>query len=61
MFLEEKDFCFYSFYRFYAIFVKFSTDFVDLNVENAQHGTSSMSSRFFRREKCCFSNEKISN
>ena len=37
-----------KFLRFYAIFVKFSIDFVDENVENVQHGTNSLSSRLFR-------------
>ena len=39
-------------------FVKFSIEFVDKNVENAQQGTSSLSSRHFRRNNCCFPDEK---
>ena len=33
---------------FYAIFVKFSTDFVDWNVEKSQQGTNLLSSSLFR-------------
>ena len=32
--------------------------FVDKNVENAQHGTSLLSSRLFRSDNYCFPNEK---
>ena len=35
---------------FYAIFVKFSTDFVDWNVEKSQQGTNLLSSSLFRRD-----------
>ena len=35
---------FFDFYRLYAIFVKFLTDFVDLNVEKSEKGTRSLSS-----------------
>ena len=36
--------------RDYAIFVKFSTDFVDWNVEKSQQGTNLLSSSLFRRD-----------
>ena len=35
---------------FYAFFVKFSTDFVDWNVEKSQQGTNLLSSSLFRRD-----------
>ena len=35
---------------FYATFVKFSTDFVDWNVEKSQQGTNLLSSSLFRRD-----------
>ena len=52
---------FSKFQSFYAIFVKFSTEFVDWNVENAQrdrNGRNSLSSMLFRRDNGCFLNEK---
>ena len=49
---------FSDFQRLYAIFVKFSLDFVDQNVENGQRGTNLLSSRIFRKENCYFQNEK---
>ena len=42
---------------FYEIFDEFSVDFVDLNFQNAQHGTNSLSSRLFRRYNCRFLGE----
>ena len=47
-----------NFQIFYAVFVKFMTDLVDWNDENAQHGKILLSSRLFRRDNCCFLNEK---
>ena len=41
---------FSNFQSFYAIFVKFSTDFVDWNVEKSQQGTNLLSSSLFRRD-----------
>ena len=41
---------FSKFQSFYAIFVKFSTDFVDWNVEKSQQGTNLLSSSLFRRD-----------
>ena len=41
---------FSKFQCFYAIFVKFSTDFVDWNVEKTQQGTNLLSSSLFRRD-----------
>ena len=41
---------FSKFQNFYAIFVKFSTDFVDWNVEKSQQGTNLLSSSLFRRD-----------
>ena len=41
---------FSNFQSFYAIFVKFATDFVDWNVEKSQQGTNSLSSSVFRRD-----------
>ena len=41
---------FSNFQSFYAIFVKFSTDFVDWNVEKSQQGTNLLSSGLFRRD-----------
>ena len=42
---------FSDFYRFYEIFVKFSIDFVALNVEREKNALSKM---LFRRNKCNF-------
>ena len=42
---DKKKTKFPDFNHFYAIFIKFSIDFVDYDVENVQHGTSSLSSR----------------
>ena len=39
-----------KFQSFYASFVKFSTDFVDWNVEKSQQGTNLLSSSLFRRD-----------
>ena len=47
-----------NFRSFNAIFVKFSTDFVDWNVEKSQQGTSLLSSSLFRRDSCNFQVEK---
>ena len=41
---------FSKFQSFYAIFVKFSTDFVDWNVGKSQQGTNLLSSSLFRRD-----------
>ena len=41
---------FSKFQNFYAIFVKFSTDFVDWKVEKSQQGTNLLSSSLFRRD-----------
>ena len=41
---------FSKFQNFYAIFVKFSTDFVDWNVEKSQQGTNLLSSSLFLRD-----------
>ena len=41
---------FSKFQSFYAIFVKFSTDFVDWNVEKSQQGTNLLCSSLFRRD-----------
>ena len=41
---------FSNFQSFYAIFVKFSTDFVNWNVEKSQQGTNLLSSSLFRRD-----------
>ena len=43
----------------YAIFVKLSIDFVDKNVDNAQHGTSSLSSRLSEEIIAVFQMKKI--
>ena len=43
---------------FYAIFVKFSTDFFDWNVEQSKQGTNLLSSRLFGRVNCGFQVEK---
>ena len=50
-----------DFQHFFALFLKFSVEFVDKNVENAQHGTISLSSRHCERDNCCFLYEKLSN
>ena len=42
---NDKKTKFPDFNHFYAIFIKFSINFVDYDVENVQHGTSSLSSR----------------
>ena len=47
-----------NFQSFNAIFVKFSTDFVDWNVEKSQQGTNLLSSSLFRRDSCAFQVEK---
>ena len=47
-----------QFLKFYAIFVKISTDFVDKIVKNTQNGTNLLSSRFFWRFYCSFADEK---
>ena len=41
---------FSKFQSFHAIFVKFSRDFVDWNVEKSQEGTNLLSSSLFRRD-----------
>ena len=51
---------FLNFFRFYAIFVKFSADFVDWNVEKSQEGTSLLSSSLLGRGNCGFRDKKIS-
>ena len=38
--------------------VKFLIDVVDLNVINAQYGTTLLSSRLFQSDNCCFLVEK---
>ena len=50
-----------KFQSFYAIFVKFSTDFVDWKVKKGQQGTSLLSSMLFRKVNCGFQIEEISN
>ena len=47
-----------NFQSFYPIFVKYSTDFVNWNVEKSQHGTNLLSSRLFQRVNCSFQVEK---
>ena len=49
-----KDRKFSNIQSFNAIFVKFSTDFVDWNIEKSQQETSSLSSSLFRRDNCGF-------
>ena len=48
----------YIFQKVIEIFAKFSTEFVDKNVENIEHGTNWLSIRLFRKNNCCLSNEK---
>ena len=49
----------FQFTKFDAIFIKFSTDSVDWNVEKAQHGRNSLFSRLSRRDSCCFQISQI--
>ena len=49
------------FQRFYAFFVKLSTDFVDSKVLKGQQGKGWLYSILFRRVYCIFQNEKVSN
>ena len=50
-----------DFYRFYALFVKVLTDFVNCNVETGQQGKNGLSSRLFRIVYCCFLSKIVSN
>ena len=57
----EKKHKFPDFRSFNAIFVKLLIDFVEENVGNSHNGNNALSSRVFRKHKCCFLNEKISS
>ena len=58
---NDKEPKIFQYRRFYAFFVKVSTDFVDWNVLKTQQGNDCLSNRLFRGDNCCFLNEKISN